>query len=277
MTCPNTEKLIYSIMDPTGNITALVESPVPAEQQPGIAERIMNEKPAVEQVGFVDFSGTIPALRMAGGEFCGNASMCAAALFALCNRMTGDIVLDVRVSGAADPVEVRLRRTDENGFDAAVKMPSALSITEIPLSVDGLNAPVPVVRMEGISHLIVSPSSAFYPIFAERPEKGEQALRLWSGQLGADGLGLMMLTPSAVPDEWKLEPLVYIPGSETLFHEHSCASGTAAAGMYLAHMADAPLSLVFHEPGGALSVNAGAEGRGTRLSGKARFLERCVL
>ena len=78
--------LRYSIFDPTGNITALVESPVDESEQPAVAASIMARHTAVEQVGFVRLSDkkTAPAaLRMAGGEFCANASMSAAALSAL--------------------------------------------------------------------------------------------------------------------------------------------------------------------------------------------------
>ena len=79
------EELHYSIWDPAGNITALVESNVLITDQPTAAAKIMSCHPEVEQVGFVRFypeqSDTQAELRMAGGEFCGNASMCAAALF----------------------------------------------------------------------------------------------------------------------------------------------------------------------------------------------------
>ena len=43
--------LRYTILDPTGNITALVETSVPVEKQPGIAAEIMKCHPKVEQVG----------------------------------------------------------------------------------------------------------------------------------------------------------------------------------------------------------------------------------
>ena len=46
------EALRVSIFDPTGNITALVESPVAPEEQSAAAARIMERFPQVEQVGF---------------------------------------------------------------------------------------------------------------------------------------------------------------------------------------------------------------------------------
>ena len=80
----------YSIWDPSGNITALVESPIPIERQRTVASELMVRHPAVEQVGFVSLSpenDADAALRMAGGEFCGNAGMSAAAL--LQSRLDG--------------------------------------------------------------------------------------------------------------------------------------------------------------------------------------------
>ena len=71
----------YRIFDPTGNITALVEEAVDVSRQPSVAADIMQKHSNVEQVGFVSLDGDLPALRMAGGEFCGNASMSAAALY----------------------------------------------------------------------------------------------------------------------------------------------------------------------------------------------------
>ena len=109
----------YSIWDPSGNITALVESPVPVERQSAVAAELMARHPAVEQLGFVSWQaedGTDAVLRMAGGEFCGNASMSAAAL--LQSRLESAapsgawITRSLRVSGAKQPVAVRLCREE---------------------------------------------------------------------------------------------------------------------------------------------------------------------
>ena len=145
------------ILDPTGNITALVEGDVPVSRQPETAARIMRLRPETEQVGFVRMRGADHAeesaqdtegqnetlnsgiqvrLRMAGGEFCGNASMSAAALY---RYRTGGAYpagsdtwasVSLAVSGAAEPVEVRLREIPAAGpaWSARVKMPKASGI-----------------------------------------------------------------------------------------------------------------------------------------------------
>ena len=107
----------YHVMDPTGNITILVETPVEEASQPFVASKLMEAEPEAEQVGFL----TSPvnetwdiALRMAGGEFCGNATMSAAAFYAAGAGIEKGIVT-VCVSGAAQPVPVDLLRLFQLG------------------------------------------------------------------------------------------------------------------------------------------------------------------
>ena len=131
------DALRVSIFDPTGNITALVESPVAPEEQSAAAARIMERFPQVEQVGFVRLPQETAApveLRMAGGEFCGNASMSAAALSLLRRGSAADEgtweTLRLRVRGVSREVEVRLRRETAESFCASVRMPFVLSLNE---------------------------------------------------------------------------------------------------------------------------------------------------
>ena len=56
MNKPETGQIKYCIFDPTGNITALVESPVIIDRQPGVADGIMKKHPEVEQVGFISLT-----------------------------------------------------------------------------------------------------------------------------------------------------------------------------------------------------------------------------
>ena len=62
-----------------------------------------------------------------------------------------------------------------------------------------------------------------------------------------------------------LTPLVYVPACETVFWERSCASGTAAVGMYLAEKTGAPLDITLSEPGGSLRVSADPDQKDVRL------------
>ena len=68
----------YIPADPAGNLTAIVLSPVAAQDRAKIAAEMMTRCPeGFEQVGFADetsLTGDLPTLCMMGGEFCGNAT-----------------------------------------------------------------------------------------------------------------------------------------------------------------------------------------------------------
>ena len=295
------DNLEYCIMDPTGNITALVESSAEVSRQPFIADLIMQKHPEVEQVGFVEFGETVQVkLRMAGGEFCGNASMCAAALY-LSRKGAEDGWQQVRleVSGTSDPVVVRLRRIAAEGaeiaagsevparpdsvsdkpdfaFEAGVRMPRALRIEKRLFADGALQGELPLVRMEGISHIVIELSSVFYAYREER-DAAERAVQKWCRELGVDGLGLMFLdladgaaddSADAMP---RLTPLVYVPGSGTSFWENSCASGSAATGMYLADRTGKRQEICLREPGGSLKVTSDPGSGETWLYGTVRW------
>ena len=283
----------YSVLDPTGNITVLVESPVDPSLRMSAASELMRMCPEAEQAGFVSFSSSDTAevpvsLTMAGGEFCGNASMCAAALYMIRRSgIAGEIwrkiengpgsmsELRLSVSGAKEPVTVRLSPEGSEGapegwtWQTAICMPAAVSILEKPFRFENLEGTLPVVELDGISHIMIEPESAFAGLFKSRAA-AEAAVREWCGALGADGLGLMFLRTD--PDGCFLTPLVYIPGCDTVFWENSCASGSAAAGMYLASKAGETVQASFIEPGGCLRVSSDPQKKETWLHGRVRLL-----
>lgn len=249
--------LSYVLFDPTGNRTLLVLSPVPVEAQPRLAARLMRCEPETEQVGFVSLADGGFALRMAGGEFCGNASLCAAVLTAERRGLTA-LETAGQVSGAPEPVAVSVARRGEGLWRGTVTMPRPLGISEKALPGGGT---LPVLRFPGISHVILR---APLP----RPEAEALSSR-WCAALGASALGLLFLDGAARA----LTPLVYVPGAQTLCWESSCASGTAAVGAFLAAEAGAPVCLTLRQPGGSLTVEA-APGGAPRLTGDVRVLKR---
>ena len=323
----NIKNIIFSILDPTGNITALVESEVSIDRQPSVAAGIMDLYEDVEQVGFVGFSrddvhmgcdsnsGMADnnchidcQLRMAGGEFCGNAAMSAAVLYHIRNMSAEDgrsssndqacrndqisnndqacrndqisskktdvpVSVVLRVSGSSVPIEVKLFRDSCIEYRTAIHMPPALSITEkifVFKLQDGtsIGAPLPIVELEGISHIIVEDRSPLFFI-SERGDYAERAIRQWQAELGADGLGLMFL--SSLPTGIGMKPLVYIPRGDTIFWERSCASGTCAVGIHRAWKEARSVELTLLEPGGSLSVKSDHLTGETWLMGRVRL------
>lgn len=237
----------YCICDPTGNITALVQG----DGDVAVADKIMAANPAVEQVGFLTDGGR--TLTMAGGEFCGNASMSAGAVYCTEN---GEASVYLRVSGADGPVLVTVDKIDGEGVGCTVKMPGKASVCEEKLTLlNGDMIEVPAVRLPGICHVILEDKMP--------KEEAEKTAEKWCGDLGECALGIMFFNE----EKMTLAPLVYVPAAQTLFWESSCASGTAALGVYLAKKNGTAVEKEVSEPGGTLRVKAFPNGE-VYLSGR---------
>ena len=243
----------YRMFDPTGNLTLLVETPVDAAYQAETAARLLEAEPAAEQVGFLCAAPDADiALRMAGGEFCGNAAMCAAVCAA--ERGSTDAgAFRVRVSGAEKPVGASVARGADGSWRGTVDMPRPRAIDRVLLPGAGT---VRVVRFDGISHVL--PETPM-----PRP-LAEQSARSWCGQLGADALGVLFVDPQTE----RMAPLVYVPGVDTLCWESACASGTAAVGAALFAERGERVRVTLHQPGGSLTIEADADA--LRLTGTVR-------
>ena len=137
-------------------------------------------------------------------------------------------------------------------------MPPPEQFETADLFFNGIPFHLPLVKFTGIYHLICTEP---FP-----KEEAERAVIQWSKDLHAPALGLLLL------DEKKnvLTPLVFVPSVNTLFWEHSCASGTAAAAYYLFKRKGSPLAVGFQEPGGMLKA-AVMDDRSLFLSGRVRF------
>lgn len=268
------DRMTYSIWDPTGNVTALVECPVAVAEQPACATALMRRHPEVEQVGFISVDtadlepGVDVALRMAGGEFCGNASISAAACYLERTGQSGRSV-SLRVSGAALPVEARLERVGEASYEAAILMPPAHKPQPVDLCFADTHALLPLVRMDGISHLVIEAASPFWHLLNDRAA-AERAVRLWCEELDCAGLGLMFLGEPGSDGTRPMTPLVYVPAADTCFWESSCASGSAASGIYLADRLGKPMVSKLDEPGGMLCIECDPWACTTWLHGATR-------
>lgn len=254
----------YSLLDPTGNITVLVRTPVPVSEQPRLAEAIMAAEPTAQQTGFVgtDKSGS-PTLRMAGGEFCGNASLSAAALFCMQHNLpVGETkALPLHVPGVDLIVPVTVTRLGKESFRGTVKMPTPCRVEPCTLQGRSRAYEGTLVTMSGISHFVTREPM-------ER-EEAEANIKNWCQQRQADGFGIMLFEESSL----NVTPLVYVPVPETMFWESSCASGSTAVAAALAAKRPFPFSVTLHEPGGDLTVAVNAEGE-FHLTGQVRLIKQ---
>lgn len=254
-------------MNPTGNRTILVESPVLPEDYKKVATFLMEKEPTAEQVGFLDVTGdNVVTLNMAGGEFCGNATMSAAVL--LCMKGQAESPVPLKVSGAKGIMKALVRKCEDglkknskssaNGpegkkavkctgseclYTASVKMPSPVEIRDVSVSLGEKKTLLPAVIFDGIVHIILNGTGM-------ARNQAEMNIRLWSGELNVPCLGMMFY------DEAKnrLKPLVYVKNPETLVWENSCGSGSVAEAAWLYHNGIVKDSYEFCEPGGKLTV-----------------------
>ncbi|MBR5642337.1 MAG: hypothetical protein IKW92_09445 [Firmicutes bacterium] len=272
------QKISYHLMDPTKNYTLLVDTPVPEEKQAAIATELMRCVPLAEQAGFVgpvlpqDPAGTDIAIRMAGGEFCGNASMCAA-VYAVTHGYAkrydpqeNGCEVHLAFRGQDRPVRVQVRPQDDGSFACTVEMPEVLGISVqqfAPCEDFPEGIALPVVFFPGIAHAIVETEKTSGASLIR--ERAERLLPLWCAQLGAEAMGLMFLDAETGHTPVRtLSPLVYVAGIGSLFWENSCASGTTAVGAYLG-LPEIALS----QPGGTLRIARSTDGR-LLLSGSVR-------
>lgn len=254
-------KIDYFLCNPTENITALVETFVPTENQPEVAEYIMKNEPTCEQVGYLlgSVEGSDITLRMAGGEFCGNATMSTAAYFCKVHGLGNGEKTNVKVKviGVTDFVNVMIE--NRNGeYIGTVEMPKPLRVFEAVLPFEDEEYKLPVVEFSSISHIIVDGDIPHY-----LPEK---AIKFWCDRLKAQGLGIIIIDK----DGKTLRPLVYVKEPEGMTWESSCASGTTAAGAYLYSKSHKPFVRSFKEPGGVLQIEVTEEEK-LLLTGSVKF------
>ena len=241
-------KVEYTVLDPTGNITILVTSPVEISLQPSVASKLMELVPEAEQVGFLsEAEGCDIALRMAGGEFCGNASMCAATYY-VNEEGLNTCQVTLHVSGAEGPVAAEIEKLPDGKWRGNVNMPRPQKLDMVDLPGVGR---LPVVSFDGISHVI-------YEVSDSKPSRAEAETLVceWCRYLGVDALGIMFLNAETS----SMTPLVYVPAAGTLFWENSCASGTTACGAYVAARSGGPVSLSLRQPGGSLEIRVSEDG-----------------
>ena len=236
-------KIHYTVLDPTKNITLLVQTPVPRDQQARLAALLLARETEAEQVGFVEPSEQCRArLQMMGGEFCGNAAMSLATL--LCRRSgQAEAQIPLEVSGAAEPVDCHITWVD-GCYLGTVDMPLPEKVESLSLPLDGKTAFFPVVYLPGICHIVV-------PAGFLRREEAEQALRSWSSLFPQEAVGLLLYDQAA----GRMDPLVYVKPTDTAVWERGCGSGSAAIGALRAWQTERDQCITVRQPGGTIAVS----------------------
>ncbi|MDD4843164.1 MAG: hypothetical protein PHU31_02385 [Anaerotignum sp.] len=236
---------------PTENMTILVETLVPEEQQLAVAQKLIAYNSVyAEQAGFIQApkdKRAAKALRMMAGEFCGNATLSLAAWLMEQKNMPvgGCETLLLEISGAEELVPCEIQR-EEQGYFGKIDMPLPISIKWEEFQLEKETLHLPVVRFEGIWHVIVQRE-----IWGEAAKtKAEQAAVIWTEKM-PEAFGILLWDEKTR----QLEPLVCLKGTSIIW-ERGCGSGTSAIGAFLAAEAGKDVSLQLKEPGGTMGVQA---------------------
>ena len=226
-----------AVLDPAGNVTAIVCSDVPAAERARIAAQILRlPELGIEQVAFLTEprSGGEIRLEMMGGEFCGNALRCAGFYQALRNGEQGKSCVLAEISGA-DGVQPVMADTAEG---------TASTVIPLPLSVQPAGwADVQAARVTfaGITHFVID---------CAQPDE-TLVQRAIAAAPEASAVGAIFLDRA----HGSIKPVVFVRETASCVAENSCASGSVAAAVVLtADFADGITEIGIGQPGGTLEV-----------------------
>lgn len=240
-------KLKFAKLSPTENMTIIVTSPVPRQQQAAVSEKLMAYGSVyAEQVGFLEeasLPGTRVRLQMMGGEFCGNASMSMATLLAWQDELPdgAEESYPLEVSGAEGAVICHIRRRGES-YTGTISMPVPEEISRVEIDP---GVCLPVVRFPGISHVIAYEDEM-------DADTACAVIARWCRQMGTDALGILLVNREMT----SMRPLVYVRETDSAVWERGCGSGTAALGAYAAMLRENSADLGIQQPGGTIRVQA---------------------
>lgn len=216
--------LTFSKWSSGGNTTLFLhDAEGSPREQAALARAVLD--PALlgaEQAGCVDLAA--PGLRMAGDEFCVNASRALGALLALGASPDGAAPFraHVRVSGWEGPVGLTVR-------GAPPRWEVAARLVLPPATRPEAHAGGRLVRLPGISHLLL-------PLAEDGPpddllSRARSALAD-AGLLAEAAAGVIWWRPA--PDGARMLPVVHVRDAATLVAEQACGSGALALALELA-------------------------------------------
>ncbi len=245
-------KIDFVKISPTENMTILVKSFVPEENQLSVGtELIKYSSVYAEQAGFIESplnSKAVSRLRMMAGEFCGNGTMALAAYkaFELGLNAGDKIDIPLEVSGADDVLVCHIEIIEQGRYVGTVNMPLPLSIEENSYVIDGKEMTLSTIVFEGIKHIIL-PKNYIGDDFKNILESSVGSL---NEQVDYDAFGIIVF------DEEKnsINPLVSVKSADSLYWERGCGSGSEAVGIYLADKYKKSIECDIRQPGGTITV-----------------------
>lgn len=231
----------YFRANPCGNITGFVVAPVYPGYRKAYTDCIIEQiDKDVEQVGFISpaYEGAPLRMDMMGGEFCANATRAYGLYSAGFYDTDGLVDIEVYVSGHQGTTDVI----------ADVKNQKAYVALDAPIGRENLTIAgkdCTLIKLYGISHLVVEAEG-------DR-EFVDKALEVLKKDYKDDAYGVLFFNK----EKLEMIPYVYVEGSDTLFREGSCGSGTVAVVNYLESdidKLDEDYKIAIKNPAGELEV-----------------------
>ena len=231
----------YFRANPCGNITGFVVAPVYPGYRKAYTDCIIEQiDKDVEQVGFISpaYEGAPLRMDMMGGEFCANATRAYGLYSAGFYDTDGLVDIEVYVSGHQGTTDVI----------ADVKNQKAYVALDAPIGRENLTIAgkdCTLIKLHGISHLVVEAE--------EDRDFIDKALEVLKKDYKDEAYGVLFFNK----EKLEMIPYVYVEGSETLFREGSCGSGTVAVVNYLESdidKLDEDYKIAIKNPAGELEV-----------------------
>lgn len=231
----------YFRANPCGNITGFVVAPVYPGYRKAYTDCIIEQiDKDVEQVGFISpaYEGAPLRMDMMGGEFCANATRAYGLYSAGFYDTDGLVDIEVYVSGHKGTTDVI----------ADVKNQKAYVALDAPIGRENLTIAgkdCTLIKLHGISHLVVEGE--------EDRDFVDKALEVLKKDYKDEAYGVLFFNK----EKLEMIPYVYVEGSETLFREGSCGSGTVAVVNYLESdidKLDEDYKIAIKNPAGELEV-----------------------
>lgn len=236
---------------PAQNTTVLVTSVCPEEHYINIAKKVMGyEFLHAEQVGFIrapKHKDTILFLEMSGGEFCGNATLSAAA-YVKYKGLTNNNDFFLEVSGLANPIQCKTIKKRKFHYNVKCQMPSAQKVKEYKVKVDNQIIQGSIIKFDGITHFIFPVKSRFIHF--------TKVLDIVKKDIYASALGIIPYKTLG-EQKYKIKPYIYVRKTGSNVFERGCGSGSLALGIYLNKNHKKQGCIKVLQPGGIIEVEIG--------------------
>ena len=242
-------ELEFIKLSPLGNTTVFLRGDVGTREHAALLCEAMDYNHlAAEQAGFLVAPHTEEALlriEMAGGEFCGNATLSAAALAA---AEGAEPPFFVECSGAPEPLRAEACPLGAGRWLARAEMPQAHELRQ--LSLDGLSfgGAAICVSLPGIAHLVVEAADLSAVDY-------DALLACLMHEAVADAYGVVPFERMG-HDRFRIRPYVAVPSAGSRVFERACGSGSLALALALGDAAEGT-RIAVEQPGGTLFVEMG--------------------